>query len=128
MVLWLLLAAVQETAPLAAARGGAERLMDLPLTVALLVLMDRLAGVGWIARPLAWLGINSYGLYVGQMLVYNLVLAASGFVGPWQVVDHWTYAALLLLGALAMLVLGNALLRAAAALAGRAPQPGTVRA
>src|SRR5262245_1109136 len=46
MVLWLLLAAVQETAPLASLRGGAERLMDLQLTVALLVAVDRLACVG----------------------------------------------------------------------------------
>jgi hypothetical protein len=66
------------------------------------------------------------------MLVYNLVLAASDFVGPWHVVDHWAYAALLLLGALAMLMLGNALLgavrRAVATLAGRSQQPGTARA
>jgi peptidoglycan/LPS O-acetylase OafA/YrhL len=131
-LLWALLAAVQETAALAPLRGYAERLMDLPLTVALLVLMDQLAGIRWIARPLAWLGVNSYGLYIGQMLVHNLVLAAFDFVGPWHLVDHWTYAALLLIGALAMLGLGYALLgaarRAVATLAGRSQQPGAARA
>jgi len=132
LLLWLLLAAVQETAALAPLRDAAERLMDLPLTVGLLVVMDHLAGVRWIALPLAWLGINSYGLYVGQMLVYNLVWASFDFAGPWQLVDHWTYAALLMLGALGMVALGNALLGAARRTigmqAGRSRQPGTGRA
>src|SRR4029450_10722859 len=70
-------------------------------------------GVLWIARPLAWLGVNSYGLYIGQMLIHNLVLASFDFVGPWHLVDHWTYAVLLLLGALGTLTVRTARLRRA---------------
>src|SRR4030095_3378688 len=126
LVLWALLAAAQETTALAPVRGSAERLIDFPLTVLLLVCMDRVAGVLWIARPLAWLGVNSYGLYIGQMLIHNLVLASFDFVGPWHLVDHWTYAVLLLLGALVTLAAGNALLAACprgAAARGRAGGP-----
>src|SRR4029453_13321808 len=100
LVLWALLAAAQETTALAPVRGSAERLIDFPLPVLLLVCMDRapgalwiarppaLPGLLWTARPLAWLGVNSYGLYIGQMLIHNLVLASFDFVGPWHLVDH----------------------------------------
>ena len=67
-------------------------------------------GVGPVARPLAWLGIHSWGLYVGQMLVHNLVLFA---LGSWNAfrggAAAWIYAGLLLGGAIALVVAGERL-------------------
>src|SRR2546425_805183 len=59
--------AVQEVPSGGTAPFFADRLMELPLTVALLVAMRPLARVPPLAHGLAWLGQNSYGLYIGQM-------------------------------------------------------------
>jgi peptidoglycan/LPS O-acetylase OafA/YrhL len=113
LALWgFLSAAVQATAT-SPVSAYPERLMDLPLTVSLLVLMNHLAGLPWVARPIGWLGVNSYGLYIGQVLVHNLVYAWFGVRGPWRLVGHWTYALLLFLATLVTLALGNGLVAAA---------------
>ncbi len=97
----------------------AERLLDLPLTLALLVAMGAFADVAVVARPLAWLGVHSWGLYVGQMLVHNAFGFAMGYRNALARIDSGVYALILLAGSVLLVLAGNALL----ALATRRAQP-----
>ncbi|HEV7732168.1 MAG TPA: acyltransferase [Candidatus Binatia bacterium] len=88
----------------------AERLLDLPLTLALLVAMGAFADVTLVARPLAWLGVHSWGLYVGQMLVHNAFGFTMGYRNALARIDSGVYALILLAGSLVLVLAGNALL------------------
>src|SRR6266403_1488687 len=44
-----------------------QRLIEPPLVVVLLLVMERLRRVPGMAAALGWLGVNSYGLYLGQL-------------------------------------------------------------
>lgn len=98
--------------------GVAERLHDLPLTVCLLVVCRRFGRWPALGAPLAWLGVHSYGLYLGQLLVHDGVSLLLGLRGGVTRLGPWSYAILLLCGAVAMVQAGHAL----AALAARAPR------
>lgn len=107
---WVATVLLQEWPAAAAFAPFAERASDLLLATWLLAAMRAGEGVGPVARPLAWLGIHSWGLYVGQMLVHNLVLFA---LGSWNAfrggAAAWIYAGLLLGGAIALVVAGERL-------------------
>ncbi len=94
--------------------GG--RFLELPLTVVLLWIMAQLDGVGPLERGLSWLGQHSYGLYLGQMLTHNAFLYRFGgactlydgcYGGLFDKFNLWLYTALLLLGSMAFVYLGN---------------------
>lgn len=114
-------AAVQELLAPQVWAGIAERVLDLPLTVALLVACRRLAAWPAVARPLAWLGVHSYGVYLGHLLVHDGALLALGFRGPVERIGPWPYATLLLAGAVALVLAGSALRTALARIPSRRP-------
>jgi len=97
----------------------ADRLLELPLTVVLLALMSRAAGMTVIKQPLAWLGQHSWGLYLGQMLTHNAFLyrfgggcnlygCSGGIFERWNL---WLYSAILLAGSVFFVIFGNWLVR-----------------
>ena len=75
---------------------AAAHLFDVPLALALLGLL------GWrklpeiVGRPLAWCGRASWGIYLGHLLVHELVQFSGHyfFVGP--MIERAIYAAILL--------------------------------
>lgn len=94
----------------AAALGEhASWLLDLPLTVVLLVAMGGLADRPSIARPLVWLGVHSWGLYLAQILVIAAIASPMG--RPWATahLPPVLYAAILLGGAIVLVRVANAL-------------------
>jgi peptidoglycan/LPS O-acetylase OafA/YrhL len=98
-----------------------ERLVDLPLTVALLIACRPLARRRAIVVPLAWLGVNSYGLYLAQAVVHDVAIyrLGIGIGGPSLHYGPWPYAAFLLATAVVLVAGGNALRPWLAALADR---------
>lgn len=87
----------------------AERVHDLPLTVCLLVVSRSFGRWPALGRPLAWLGVQSYGLYLGQLLVHDGVSLMLGLRGGAIRLGPWSYAAVLVCGAVALLHAGRAL-------------------
>ena len=105
----------------------ADRLAELPLTVVLLVAAAALARVDVAANALGWLGRHSLGLYLGQLLTHDFFVFAFGGMctiygcrgGVYDVIDPWTYTAVLLVGSVLWMHLGNQALRWLAALRAR---------
>ena len=93
-----------------------QRLIEPPLVVVLLLVMERLRRVPGMAAALGWLGVNSYGLYLGQLLTHNAFLFALGLGGLHERLNPWAYAGALLVGALVFCRLGAASPRALQAL------------
>ena len=93
-----------------------QRLIEPPLVVVLLLVMERLRRVPGMAAALGWLGVNSYGLYLGQLLIHNAFLFALGLGGLHERLNPWAYAGALLVGALVFCRLGAASPRALQAL------------
>ena len=60
------------------ASAVAYRLLDLPVAVLLLGFSGRLAGLPLAGAALAWLGVRSYGVYLGQMVAHNAVALLFG--------------------------------------------------
>lgn len=96
----------------------ADRYLELPLTVLLLWAMGELDWIEPLERGLSWLGQHSYGLYLGQILTHNAFIYVFGGSctlygcedGLFEEFNLWIYTALLLLGSVAFLQLGNAAL------------------
>jgi len=84
--------------------GG--RLIELPMTVLLLVLMTPLSRVPGVAPPLVWLGVRSYAIYLGQMLTHCALVFAFGMRVMHRTGWEW-YALALLAGALVWVGLGE---------------------
>jgi peptidoglycan/LPS O-acetylase OafA/YrhL len=99
------------------ATACANRLMDLPVTVLLLVACRGLAGAAWLARPFVWLGNESYAIYLGQMVTHNALTMFVGFAAAQAALGSGGYALVLLAGALAWVVAGRALGHLVAAVA-----------
>ena len=102
--------------------------IDFPLAVALLAVLRSLAAVPVVAPLLRWLGMSSWGVYLGQMLVHNAVIFRCGFTSDlvpnlagcqfpfagnpvYGSLDRWFYTLLLLVGAIGFVWLGGQLLR-----------------
>lgn len=102
----------------------ANRLLELPLTILLLVAMRAIAPYDRVREVLSWLGQHSLGLYLGQMLTHNAFLFALGGQctiygcqgGLFERFNLWVYTVVLFLGSVAFLALGNYALRVAASL------------
>jgi peptidoglycan/LPS O-acetylase OafA/YrhL len=94
--------AVQEIPSAGVLPSFADRLMELPLTVALLVAMRPLGQIPPLAHGLGWLGQNSYGLYVGQMLAHDGFTFWFGLPRLYQLWNPWLYAFALLAIAVAL--------------------------
>jgi peptidoglycan/LPS O-acetylase OafA/YrhL len=89
---------------------------SLALTVVLLVALRPLAAVPVLAPTLAWLGQSSYGIYLGQLLTHNFFVFRLGIPGLLDGMNRWLYTAILLVGGLFFVWLGERLLRGAALL------------
>jgi peptidoglycan/LPS O-acetylase OafA/YrhL len=132
-VLWALCVVACRSSrwPELAAYGGV--VIDFPLAVALLAGLRPLAALPVVAPALAWLGVSSWGLYLGQMLVHNLVIYRCGFrpdlapnlarcrfpfagQGGALHPDRWLYTLVLLVGAIGFVWLGGRVLRSYGAL------------
>lgn len=116
-------AGLHERASSPVVAGLAERLLDLPLTVALLVACRSLGSWPVVTRPLVWLGVHSYGVYLGQLLVHDGAALAFGLRAAVGRVGPWPYAAMLLAGAVALVVGGTAARSLAARSLRRGPRP-----
>jgi peptidoglycan/LPS O-acetylase OafA/YrhL len=86
----------------------ANWMLDLPLTVVLLVVMAAVADRPWIRRPLAWLGVHSWGLYLGQCLVIAALAFSLGRGWATAHLSPFVYGPLLLGGAIALVHVGEA--------------------
>lgn len=91
----------------------ADYLMDLPLTVLLLQAMRLVERVPRVRDALVWLGLSSYGIYLGQMLTHNAAYFAIGERRIYEGMNLWLYTLVLLAGALFFVWLGEAALRIA---------------
>jgi len=126
--LWSLCVIVQQSLLWPELNAYADAVIDFPLAVALLAALRPLAAVPVVAPALAWLGVSSWGLYLGQMLVHNAVvyrcgilpdmapdLAACNFpfvnVASVEHLDRWLYTLVLLVGGIGFIWLGGQLLR-----------------
>lgn len=85
-------------------------LLDVPLTLLLLAGVAVFKRLPRAADLLAWCGAHSWGIYLGQMVVHTSLLAV-GWWGPLEevVLRRWAYAAALTVGAVGLVVMGNAL-------------------
>ena len=90
----------------------AGALVPLPLTLLLLALFRLLPRARGITPVLEWLGQNSYGLYLGQLLTHNAFVFALG-LALYERLNLWLYTALLLAGGLFFVWLGETFRRAA---------------
>ena len=91
------------------------------MTVALLVMFRVLPAVPLVTPALLWLGVNSWGVYLGQMLVHNGVIYRCGFLGDLtpnlitchfafggdQLLGQWVYTLVLLIGAIGLIGLAR---------------------
>jgi hypothetical protein len=102
----------------------ANRLLELPLTILLLLAVRAIAPYDRVREALSWLGQHSLGLYLGQMLTLNAFLFALGGQctiygcqgGLFERFNLWVYTVVLFLGSVTFLALGNYALRVAASL------------
>jgi peptidoglycan/LPS O-acetylase OafA/YrhL len=88
----------------------ADQLIELPLTVLLLALCRLAPRVPGVTAALMWLGQSSYGIYLGQLLVHNAFIFRYG-LELYVELNLWLYTLILLVGALAFVWLGEAVLR-----------------
>jgi peptidoglycan/LPS O-acetylase OafA/YrhL len=84
---------------------------DLALTVLLLTGLRPLARVPLLGPALAWLGVSSYGIYVGQMITHNAFVYRFGLGDLFVRLNLWVYTAVLLGGGLFFVAVGEMLLR-----------------
>lgn len=83
-------------------------LLDPVLTVTLLAVSAALPAHAALSRMLAWCGVHSWGLYLGQMLVFSSTEMA-GFT-PWESearLVRWIWFGVLFLAALVLTRAGN---------------------
>jgi len=105
---WCMAVLIQELPVPAAAAGCAGRAAEVLLAAWLLGSTNALSGVDAIRRPLSWLGVRSWGLYLGQMLVHSWVFFALGSYAAFRGGPAaWLYAAILLAGAIVLVVVGE---------------------
>jgi len=83
---------------------------DLTLTVAMLAALRPLARFPRLIAPMAWLGVSSWGLYLGQLLTHNLFVYHVGLRELPERIDRWVYTGILLAGGLFFMWLGERLL------------------
>ena len=121
---WALCVVLQQPGLWPALGPYVETAIDFPLAVALLVGLRPLASVPILGRTLTWLGLGSWGIYLGQMLVHDSVIFRCGFgsdLAPnlaacrfplaatpgLESEARWLYTFVLLAGALGLVAVGN---------------------
>ncbi len=104
---WGAYAHSQLTDPLV--RSGVQRLLDVPLTVMLLVAMPAFRRLGPLAKGLAACGTASWGLYLGQMLIYDAMHLFGRAPENGSLPQRFLYVGGLLAGAALLTLLGSAL-------------------
>lgn len=124
-LLWALCAAIQQGWLWPTSGPYAETLIDLPLAMTLLAVLRPLAALPLVSPALVWLGLGSWGIYLGQMLMHNAVVYQCGILpdlAPNLAVchfpfahgtgnaDRWFYTLTLLVGGLGSIWVGNRLL------------------
>jgi peptidoglycan/LPS O-acetylase OafA/YrhL len=126
--LWILCVVVQQSLLWPELSAYADAVIAYPLAVALLAALRPFAAVPVVAPALAWLGVSSWGLYLGQMLVHNAVAYRCGLLQDLAPnlgachfpfadgasaghLDRWLYTLVLLVGAIGFVWLGEQLLR-----------------
>ena len=127
VALWTLCVAVQSS-PLSPQLGPyIDTLIDLPLVVALLVAFRAMPTIPLVTPALLWLGVNSWGVYLGQMLIHNAVVYQCGFLpdlapnlaacnfplGDDASLGRWIYTLVLLFGAIGIIWLARGFVLAA---------------
>ena len=97
-------------------RSALQALLDVPLTLALLggfrlfgLLPARVPVLAW----LAWLGVSSWGVYLGQLLGHNAVLLSGNWSRIDTTLERWLYFAALTAVAAALAAGGDELRRRA---------------
>ncbi|MFM8409553.1 MAG: acyltransferase family protein, partial [Alphaproteobacteria bacterium] len=100
------------------ASAAAYRLLDLPVSVLLLGASGVLAAVPVLGAALDWLGVRSYGVYLGQMVAHNAVALLVGTEAFRARFGPSLLVAVLLAGALGWIAVTD---RAAAILASSRP-------
>ena len=88
-------------------RSALAGALDLPLTVLLLYLATGLRRMPAVGGVLAWLGRASWGMYLGQLLVYSaaVMLHTAPWSGP--AVERWGFFLVLLMGGAGAVALGS---------------------
>jgi hypothetical protein len=84
-------------------------LTDPLVTMAVLGLVPIVAWWSPAARFLAWCGSYSWGLYMGQLLMHNIFLKLGPPITGLSTGLRWAYFAYLLVGAVGLVVIGEAL-------------------
>jgi peptidoglycan/LPS O-acetylase OafA/YrhL len=88
-------------------RTGLPALADVPLTVLLLYALARVAPRSCVDRALTWLGLNSWGVYLGHLVVLNWfwLLEYEPQEGP--IAGRVLYVGVLLVGAIVLVRVGT---------------------
>jgi peptidoglycan/LPS O-acetylase OafA/YrhL len=84
-------------------------MMDVPLTLLLLVLISGARVWAPATSFLAWCGTSSWGIYLGQMIVYNAFNIFGSGVRASATSHRWAYFACLFVGAVGFVTIGNAI-------------------
>jgi hypothetical protein len=127
VALWTLCVGVGSSSPSPQLGPYIDTLIDFPLAVALLVAFRVLPVVPLVTPALLWLGVNSWGVYLGQMLIHNWVVYRCGFLsdlapnflacnfplGGDQVLGQWFFTLILLIGAIGLIGLARGFVLAA---------------
>jgi hypothetical protein len=87
-----------------------------PLTFLLLATMPIVGRWPRVARFLGWCGVSSWGLYLGQLLVHNAFTSFGYLLYRSSTPVRWAYFLSLLIGAIALVGIGNVLRASVASL------------
>lgn len=103
--------------------NATHALIDPALTCLMLVVIPSVAALPRAAKLLTWLGVSSWGLYLGQLLVHNVFTTfdLAPFTSTTPV--RWAYFGCLLVGAVGLVGIGEGVRKLGASfIARRAPR------
>lgn len=88
-------------------RSALQALLDVPLTLALLAGFRGLRHVPIAARALAWTGIASWGVYLGELLGHNALILSGNLTSIDTTSERWLYTAALTAVSVGLAALGR---------------------